>query len=89
MNIVDARGLDCPKPVILTKETVEKGCRSFAVWVDNEVAAANVARFLRTKDLWSKEVWGESIVLEAKIESKETQGTPQRRDQQVSCSLLT
>lgn len=59
MNIVDARGLDCPKPVILTKETVEKGCRSFAVWVDNEVAAANVARFLENKGFMvKKRVWG-------------------------------
>ena len=46
MEIVDARGMDCPKPVILTKESVEKGCRDFVVWVDNEVAASNVARFL-------------------------------------------
>jgi selenium metabolism protein YedF len=80
MNIVDARGLDCPKPVILTKETVEKGCRSFAVWIDNEVAAANVARFLENKGFMVKKEYGEeSIVLEAKIESKETQGTPQKK----------
>lgn len=44
MNIVDARGLECPKPVIMTKEVVEKGCRELSVWIDNEIAAANVTR---------------------------------------------
>lgn len=71
MDIVDARGLDCPKPVILTKERVEKGCRSFVVWVDNEVAASNVSRFLETKGFLVKKEYGdESILLEAKLESK-------------------
>ncbi|MEA4873745.1 MAG: sulfurtransferase-like selenium metabolism protein YedF [Synergistaceae bacterium] len=81
MNIVDARGLDCPKPVILTKETVEKGCRSFAVWVDNEVAASNVERFLENKGFMVKKEYGEeSIVLEAKIEPKEGGPTPQKKE---------
>ena len=80
MNIVDARGQDCPKPVILTKETVEKGCRSFVVWVDNEVAASNVQRFLESKGFMVKKEYGEeSIVLEAKIESKEGESTPQKK----------
>lgn len=80
MNIVDARGLDCPKPVILTKETVEKGCRSFVVWVDNEVAASNVERFLENKGFMVKKEYGEeSIVLEAKIESKEGGSTAQKK----------
>lgn len=80
MDIVDARGLDCPKPVILTKETVEKGCRSFAVWVDNEVAASNVARFLENKGFIIKKEYGEeSIVLEAKIGSKEGGASPEKK----------
>ncbi len=73
MEIVDARGMDCPKPVILTKESVEKGCRDFVVWVDNEVAASNVARFLENSGFSVKKEYGEeSIVLEAKICSKST-----------------
>ena len=80
MDIVDARGLDCPKPVILTKETVEKGCRSFAVWVDNEVAATNVARFLENRGFIVKKEYGEeSIVLEAKSESKEDGASPEKK----------
>ncbi len=62
MNIIDARGLDCPKPVIMTKEAVDKGCRSFVVWVDNEVAASNVARFLEGKGFSVKTEHGESSI---------------------------
>lgn len=80
MNIVDARGLDCPKPVILTKNTVEKGCRSFAVWVDNEIAASNVTRFLENKGFSVNKEYGEtSIVLMAKIEPKETVIRPEKK----------
>lgn len=43
---IDARGLDCPKPVLKTKEVLDRGCSSVQVRVDNEVAAANVTRFL-------------------------------------------
>ena len=44
-TIIDARGLDCPQPVIKTKECVDKGCAELSVTVDNEIAAANVTRF--------------------------------------------
>ena len=43
---IDARGLDCPKPVMETKAAVDKGCLFLTVQVDNETAAANVTRFL-------------------------------------------
>lgn len=72
MNIVDARGLDCPKPVIKTKEEVEKGSRHFSVWIDNEVSAANVTRYLEGKGFSVKREEGDnSILLEAKISSNE------------------
>ncbi|NLX85286.1 MAG: sulfurtransferase-like selenium metabolism protein YedF [Synergistaceae bacterium] len=80
MDIVDARGLDCPKPVIKTKETVEKGCRSFAVWVDNEVASANVTRFLENRGFLVNKEYGEtSIVLEAKLNTKDAVIRPERK----------
>ncbi len=80
MEIVDARGLDCPKPVILTKESVDKGCRDLAVWVDNEVAASNVARFLENRGFSVKKEYGEeSIVLEAKIDPKNTSANPEKK----------
>ena len=80
MEIVDARGMDCPKPVILTKESIEKGCRDFVVWVDNEVAASNVARFLENSGFSVKKEYGEeSIVLEAKIDPKNTSANPEKK----------
>lgn len=44
--VIDAKGLDCPKPVIKTKQAVDSGCGNLSVLVDNEVAASNVTRFL-------------------------------------------
>ena len=46
MKVIDARGLECPKPVIKTKEAVDAGCNEVSVIVDNEVAVSNVTRFL-------------------------------------------
>jgi selenium metabolism protein YedF len=49
MNI-DARGLACPQPVLLTKQAVEAHLPSrLTVQVDNEAAVENVSRFLGTK----------------------------------------
>jgi len=82
MNIVDARGLECPKPVMKTKEAVEKGCRELSVWIDNEIAAANVKRYLEGQGFAVKREDGDStILLEARItaenknEHKTTAGT--------------
>ncbi|KMT21774.1 sulfurtransferase-like selenium metabolism protein YedF [Clostridium cylindrosporum] len=47
MKTIDCRGLECPKPVINTKKTLdqEKG-QVIEVLVDNEVARENVSKFL-------------------------------------------
>lgn len=45
-NIVDARGLSCPEPVILAKNEADKGTKNFTVLVDIEVAKENVTRML-------------------------------------------
>jgi selenium metabolism protein YedF len=42
---IDARGYPCPQPVLMTKEVVEKGAEELIVFVDNQGAAENVARF--------------------------------------------
>jgi selenium metabolism protein YedF len=42
-NIVDARGLACPQPVILTRRALE-GADSVTTIVDNETARHNVSR---------------------------------------------
>jgi len=44
---LDARGLACPAPVLMTKEAVEKdGLNTVEVIVDNQAAKENVSRFL-------------------------------------------
>ncbi len=45
-NVVDARGLSCPEPVILAKNEADKGTKNFTVLVDIEVAKENVTRML-------------------------------------------
>ena len=49
MTKIDARKLECPKPVLLTKEEADKGAAEILVLVDNETAAGNVARFLESR----------------------------------------
>ena len=42
---VDARGLSCPQPVIMTKRYMDEDKDSdFEVWVDNGAAKENVTR---------------------------------------------
>lgn len=45
---IDARKLECPKPVLLTKAETDKGTGELRVCVDNEVAVGNVTRFLES-----------------------------------------
>lgn len=45
---IDARGLECPKPVVKAKEALERGGGSFTILVDNETARDNVSRFARS-----------------------------------------
>ena len=43
-RIIDAFGLQCPKPLVLAKKELDGGCRSLAVQVDNETAVKNLSR---------------------------------------------
>ncbi|NMC96140.1 MAG: sulfurtransferase-like selenium metabolism protein YedF [Deltaproteobacteria bacterium] len=43
MKIIDARGLSCPQPVVLTKKALEDNARVTTI-VDNETALENVKR---------------------------------------------
>lgn len=54
MQTVDARGLACPQPVILTRRAMREG-RPLCTVVDNEVALANVSRMAAAAG-WSVEV---------------------------------
>ncbi len=43
-QIVDARGLSCPQPVLLTKQAVDKGEFPIEVLVDTVTSRENVRR---------------------------------------------
>jgi len=51
MRVVDARGLACPKPVLMTKDALESAGAgdAFRVLVDNAAAKENVLRFVRSR----------------------------------------
>lgn len=48
-NVVDARGLSCPLPVIKTKAAIEKYDEEIEVLVDNNTALENVTRLAKNK----------------------------------------
>ncbi len=41
---IDARGLSCPQPVVLTQKAIKEGLSNFQVVVDSEVSRENVMR---------------------------------------------
>ena len=46
MERIDARGLSCPQPVVLTKNHIEKiGSGEFEIMVDIGTARDNISRF--------------------------------------------
>ncbi|MGE5380266.1 MAG: sulfurtransferase-like selenium metabolism protein YedF [Methylocystaceae bacterium] len=44
MKTVDARGLTCPQPVVLTKREFDQGAAEITTLVDNEAACENLTR---------------------------------------------
>ena len=44
MEIIDAFGLMCPKPLMLAKAKIDEGVHNLSVHVDNETAVKNVSR---------------------------------------------
>ncbi|PXF58861.1 MAG: sulfurtransferase-like selenium metabolism protein YedF [Deltaproteobacteria bacterium] len=51
METLNCRGLDCPQPVLRTKDFIEANIRTlaFTVVVDNAAAAQNVVRFVESQ----------------------------------------
>lgn len=45
LSEIDARGLSCPQPVLLTKKAVENDPEGVRVLVDNTAARDNIKRF--------------------------------------------
>jgi selenium metabolism protein YedF len=49
-NLVDARGLACPQPVVLTRKALlEPGTRRVVVLVDSQVSVENIQRMARSQ----------------------------------------
>ena len=42
---IDARGLSCPEPVVLTRKAAVSGARELEIAVDNICAVENVSRY--------------------------------------------
>ncbi|MDD4168772.1 MAG: sulfurtransferase-like selenium metabolism protein YedF [Desulfotomaculaceae bacterium] len=45
MKTIDARGLACPEPVLLTKRSIDDGEKEFEVLVDSEIPKENIRKF--------------------------------------------
>lgn len=45
MKTIDARGLSCPEPVLLTRKALASGDTACEVIVDNHASKENVTRF--------------------------------------------
>ena len=45
MKTIDARGLSCPEPVILTRQAMACSEAAYALFVDNTTSKENVTRY--------------------------------------------
>ena len=45
MNVIDARGLSCPEPVIMLRQAMASGEASYQILVDNNASKENTARY--------------------------------------------
>ncbi len=50
MNNIDACGLSCPQPVLMTLEAIEKKVFPLTVIVDTSVACENIQRLAQSKN---------------------------------------
>ena len=67
MKVIDARGLSCPEPVILTKNAFASKEAQYEVLVDNPTAKENVSRFAKHQGYQvTVEEKGEEFVLHMK-----------------------
>ncbi len=48
MKKIDAAGLSCPEPVLLTKRALADSPKELEILVDNNVSKENVKRFLES-----------------------------------------
>ena len=56
-TIVDARGLSCPQPVLLTLDEIKKASQGeIEIWVDTDTSKENVSRAAESKGWTIKDV---------------------------------
>jgi tRNA 2-thiouridine synthesizing protein A len=62
---IDARGVSCPQPVIMTKKALEQNQGDVEILVDNSTARNNVERFVKGANLKSemRELDGEYTIV--------------------------
>lgn len=83
---IDARKLECPKPVLLVKEEADKGTAQIRACVDNEVAAGNVTRFFESRGYTaSREDGAEGIYIPGK---KSGEAAAVQKNGEVSTAIL-
>lgn len=64
MKNIDARGLACPEPVLLTKRALSNNETELEVMVDNQTAAQNVTRYASNQGLKvTSNVSGDDFIL--------------------------
>ncbi len=58
MSIIDARGLSCPQPVLVTLEAINDApeATSLEILVDSDTAVENITRAVKSKDWEAREV---------------------------------
>ncbi len=67
LDKIDARGMSCPEPVLMTKRALEENKNGASVLVDNNTACGNVERFMKNAGYnVSIENVGEDFLLTAK-----------------------
>ena len=49
METIDARGLSCPEPVVMTRNALASGAGTYQVLVDAVAARENVVRFAQSQ----------------------------------------
>ena len=87
--IIDARGLGCPKPVIMAEEALAKIEEGIVdILVDNEVSVKNLARFATKNGFYSENAredsyWTVKIVKGYPCEVPTAEPEPEKPEQQV------
>ena len=87
MKEIDARGLSCPAPVLLTKNTIEtEKTEQVRIILDNEASGQNVSRFLSSKNFSvSMDKQGDDIIVTGTVREG---GISKEEDAPVICDIF-